>query len=125
VEPADAWEKVVVGDLEVGYDEGGMSFLCRAKIRFYADVELLGAALELTAAPGAERHGLLDFGQAEERAVKIASGGFTTLRSGDLQMIELGNAGFHRQYKIPAPHLFYAHNGASRGATKRRLPQNR
>jgi hypothetical protein len=26
------------------------------------------------------------------------------LGSGYLQMIELGNVGFHRQYKIPAPH---------------------
>ena len=116
MEPADAWDRVVVGDLDaaseqdlaefvdVGCHEGGVSFFRRAKICFYSDVELLSTALEPAAAAGPERFRLLNFGQAEERAVKFAGSGFTALGSGYLQMIELGNVGFHRQYKIPAPH---------------------
>lgn len=79
-----------------------MSFFRGTEIRFDANVELLSAALEPAAATGAERFRLLNFGQAEERAVKFAGGGFATLRGGNLQMIELGDAGTHRQYKIPA-----------------------
>ena len=89
---------------EVGHDEGGMTFSGGEEMFFNADVKLLGAALEPAAATGAKRLGLFDFGQTEERAIKFAGGGFATLRGGDLKVIELGDPGFHRQYKIPAPH---------------------
>jgi hypothetical protein len=114
VETADAGERVVVSNLdaaneqglaqfvEVGYDEGGMSFSGGEEMFFDADVELLRTALEPAAAARAERLGLLDFGQAEERAIKFAGGGFATLRSGDLKVIEVCDTSFHGQYKIPA-----------------------
>lgn len=114
MEPADAWDRVVVGDLDaaseqdlaefvdVGCHEGGVSFFRRAKICFYSDVELLSTALEPAAAAGPERFRLLNFGQGEERAVKFPGSGFTSLRRGDLQVIELDDAGSHKQYKIPA-----------------------
>jgi hypothetical protein len=137
VEPADVWDRVVLGDLdaaseqdtaefvEVGHDEGGMSFLRWAKIRFDADVELLSAALEPAAAAGPERFRLLNFGQGEERAVKFAGSGFTSLRRGDLQVIELDDAGFHKQYKIPVSRRFYAPMELVEARGTKRLPENR
>jgi hypothetical protein len=114
VKAAHSGERVVVGDLnaareqdvaqfvEVGHDEGGMSLPGGAKIRFDADVELLRTALKPAAAAGAERLRLFDFGQPEKRPIKFAGGGFATLRSRDLKVIEMSDADFHRQYKIPA-----------------------
>lgn len=107
VEAAGAGDGSVVGNfyasgeqrlakfVEVGGDEGGVSFLGGAEIGFDADVELLGAAFEPTAAAGAERLGLFDFGHAEEGAVEFAGGRFAARRSGDLEVIEAGNSNGH------------------------------
>jgi hypothetical protein len=51
--------------VEIAGSEGGVSFLCRPKVFFYADVELLAAALEPTTAARTERLGLFQFWQAE------------------------------------------------------------
>jgi hypothetical protein len=100
VEAARSGERVVVSDFygvglerfakpgESSYDEGGVSLFCRMKIGFDANVKLLIAALEPAAAAGAERNGLFDFGQAENRAVEFASGGFTALRGGRLDVVD-------------------------------------
>jgi hypothetical protein len=137
VETGDARERVVVGNLnaaseqsaaqlvEVSDNKSGMSFPGGVKLPFDADVELLRAALEPAAATGAERLGLFNFGQAEERAIKFASGGFATLRSGDLQVIEMGDVSFHRQYKIPVRGRFCAGKELGCGRGQKSLKKNR
>jgi hypothetical protein len=81
--------------VEVIYGEGGVGLFGGAKIAFDADVKLLGAALEPTAASGTERFWFFYFAQAEERAVEIAGSGFAAFGSGDLDVIEMGDAGLH------------------------------
>jgi hypothetical protein len=107
VKAAGAGNRSVVGDfdpvceerlaqfVEVGGDEGGVSFLGGTKIGFDADVELLGGAFEPATAARAERLGLFDFGHAEQGAVECSGGGFAAGGSGDLEMVEVGDSNGH------------------------------
>ena len=107
METADARERDVVGDfgaasqqgmpqfVEVGGNEGGMGFLSGAEILLDADVHLLGAAFEPTAASGTKRLRLLNFSHAEEHAVEFTRSGFASFRSSDLHVIELHDSKLH------------------------------
>lgn len=81
VEPSDRESRVGL----LGWPKGG----------FDTDVELLIAALEPAAAASAERSGLLDFSQAENRAVEFASGEFAALRSGYLDVVDAHDQTIH------------------------------
>jgi hypothetical protein len=103
--PARSGERVVirgshgVGDQrlaelgEIGDGESGVRLFRGTKITFHADVDLLVATLEPATASGAERSRLVDFTQAQKRAVEFASSGFAALRSGQLDVVD---AGYHR-----------------------------
>jgi len=112
VEAADTGDGAVVGDfdasreknlaqlVEAGGGEGGVSFFGGAEIFFDADVDLLSVAFEPTAAAGAQRFRLLNFPQAQERAVEIPGGGFAALRGGNLQVIEMCDSRLHGLKRI-------------------------
>jgi hypothetical protein len=107
VEAASAGDGVVVGDLdaaseeslaeliEIGSHESGMSFFGGVEVLFDADVKLLGAALKPASAARAKRLWFFDLLEAKERAIEFASGGFAALRSGDLDVIDPGDARIH------------------------------
>ena len=81
--------------VEVGGNEGGMGFLGGAEIVLDADVDLLGATFEPTAASGTKRLRLLNFSHAQECAIEIAGSGFASFRSSDLHVIELHDSKLH------------------------------
>jgi hypothetical protein len=58
-------------------------------------VKLLGAALKPASAARAKRLWFFDLLEAKERAIEFASGGFAALRSGDLDVIDPGDARIH------------------------------
>jgi len=107
VETADLWERGVVGDFDaaseqgvpqfvkVGGNEGGMGFLGGAEIVLDADVELLGAAFEPTATPGAKRFWFFNLRHAEKSAIEIPRSGFAAFRSSDLDVIESRDSKLH------------------------------
>jgi hypothetical protein len=104
---ARAGERVVVGYfyglgdqrlaqlVEIGDRESRVGLLGWLKGGFDADVELLIAALEPAATASAERSGLFDFSQAENRPVEFASGGFAVLRSGYLDVVDAHDQTIH------------------------------
>jgi hypothetical protein len=113
VEAASAGDGVVVGDLcsaseegraqivEMAGDEGGMGFFRCAEILFDADVNLLVAALKPAPTARAKGLGFLYFRHSQERAVKFASGRLATLGSGNLEVIDSGDADVHSETRIP------------------------
>jgi len=119
-EATRAGEGKVVGDLdavseqclpqfvEIVGSEGGVGFLCGAEVFFDADVNLLTSAFEPATPAKAKRLWFLQFSESKERAVKLASGGFTSFRSGNLNVIDSGDAHFHRPTRIPACGGFYS-----------------
>lgn len=81
--------------VQVAGDEGRMGLSGGAEIGLDADVELLRAAFEPAAASGAERFGLWNFREAQQRTIELAGGGFACFRSSDLDVIELCDSKGH------------------------------
>lgn len=73
---------------DIPHGKSRVSLFRRPKFRFDPDVYLLISAFEPAPAPSAQRFWLLDFSQAQNRAVKPARGGFAILRSSQLNVIE-------------------------------------
>ena len=111
-EPARSGKRVVVNGLhavgdqklaeltEITDGESRVRFFRGVKIGFDTDVDLLIAAFEPASAAAAQRSGLFDFTQAENRAVEFASRGFATLWSRQLNVVDTHDHGFF-QTRLP------------------------
>lgn len=88
--------------LQVGNNKREMCFLCRLKLAFNADVDLLGGALEPAAPAFAQRRRLFNLLHAQKTAIKFARCRLATLWRSDLNVVDAQNAFFHTKNRIPA-----------------------
>jgi len=79
-----------------------MGLLRRAKIALDSDVNLLVAALEPAAAPGAQTCWLFDLRQSQDRTVEFPSSRLAPLGRGNLDVIDAFDAWPHARKNITA-----------------------
>jgi hypothetical protein len=72
-----------------------MRFPGRLKIPLHAYVQLLRSAFEPATTARSQYRRLLDFFQAQQRAIEISCRGFTTFGRGNLNVVDARNSGIH------------------------------